>query len=307
MACIMKGMRRRRLAACVVGMIGASAAALVASCGAFTGESDSNVPSADAQAVGEANAEGAVTASDGASADAPEGNAPGGDAGSDALLTSDGRYCANLNPAPVYCRDYDEPDAAPSNPFTHTPSGGAASVTIDSLHHVSPSNEITFFTSAGATDNGDGRTAAEFVGEPAIAHTARLAFNVFLDAAPDTQTTLLLAALGFGGSGTPAYNVAVTLGGGQAPYISEQYSGVEMHTAPLVKGPAINAWSRIDMTLDFDKKTGVATVDGVDTMFTMHSPTTGNVSISIGVAYYNGGQNVIATTTHFDNVAYYGN
>jgi hypothetical protein len=213
-----------------------------------------------------------------------------------------------MSPPPVYCRDYDEPNAKPTNPYINLPNdAGSAKIGIDSLHYVSPQHEITFFTSAGPSDPNEGRTAAEFIGEPAIVHKAHFGFSVYLDAAADTGTSLLLAAIGFGGTGAPDYNVAVRLGGGKAPYIGEEYGGQQMYSTNLVKVPAIGAWSRVDIVLDFDTTKGVVTVDGVDTTMTMHMPQKGDVSLTIGVAYYNNGQSVIATTARFDNVVYYGN
>jgi hypothetical protein len=302
------GMRRRRAVAIVTLVSGVCTASLSSSCGMFSAFSGSEPTSSsgadatdDASASGDGAGESDSNASDGTGvADVSSGGADAADA------TTNGPYCASISPPPRYCADYDKPDASPTNPFTHAPGGGAASIKIDSVHSVSAPSEITFFTSAGAADNTDGRTAAEFIGQPQITHTAHFGFSVYLDAASDPSTTLVLAAIGFGGAGAPAYNVALVVGGGQAPYISEQYNGVEMHTTALLKAPLIGAWSRVDFMLDFDARAGVVTVDGTNTPLVMHSPVIGAVGLMYGVNYFNNGQAVIATTARFDNVVYDG-
>lgn len=249
-------------------------------------------------------------AKDAAASDAPNaGDArdalAAGDGGADAPADG-GPFCASHGGA-TFCADFDQGDAQAG--WTTSGSGGAGgSLSLDTTAYVSAPASLVAIASAGQSSGfGLGVRLEKKMTMPVAPRSAHLSYDLRLDGADSTKSPQLVT-IGFGPDANRRYFVTLATNGSNA-FIQEDVPPLDggqtrFPQRPLSRPIVLGSWTHVDMTVDFDSRTIVMTLDGNQGFSAAMDPegmSGPSIEFDIGAIYYSSGS-VASASAHYDNV-----
>jgi hypothetical protein len=297
-----RGWRVRVFLAMALGALAARCSALTTFDGFASGngtDAGSDGPiTADGSSDGGTTTDGSA-ASDGAPSDAGAGDARPGDGGDAAA--SDAGFCASLSPAPMFCDDFDTPDAGFTK-WTLDYEFGGGTIAIDSAESHSPPSSLLVSTPSSANPAGGRLTFSP----PGTAKHVHFGFDLKIDMSDPQSGYAEVGYVVFTGAFKDDFYLDLHTDPTNNGFTTEAYpdGSPVTHELILPNSTTLAGWKRVVIDVDLATAHSVTmTVDGVMVVQQALEPELylpGTLEVRPGIGYTGAPSNGWAL--RFDNV-----